>query len=217
MQSLFLRPAVHLASVGDDVVSLDVQSGDYSCLPGVGGFVPRPGPDGRLDLAVGEIADLLLETGLAVREAAAGVRTDLPPRASASFWRTERASITLADQRRFARACLSATPQFWRAPFGALMAIVQRGRLARADGSMSALERDAQVFDQLAPFAPFQGECLFRAFLLLAYLRLERRDATWVFGVRTYPFQAHCWLQVGDTVINDAVERICGYTPILAV
>ena len=23
--------------------------------------------------------------------------------------------------------------------------------------------------------------------------------------------------QVGDTVINDAVERICGYTPIFAV
>ena len=92
----------------------------------------------------------------------------------------------------------------------------RRGSTSRQEGLPGcSFTRSNELRGQ--PFAPFQGECLFRAFLLLAYLRLEGRHATWVFGVRTYPFQAHCWLQVGDMVLNDAVERICGYTPIFAV
>jgi hypothetical protein len=66
-------------------------------------------------------------------------------------------------------------------------------------------------------FVPFQGECLFRAFMLLCFLRLGDCDARWVIGVKTYPFLAHCWLQVGRTVLDDAAERVCGFTPILTV
>jgi transglutaminase-like putative cysteine protease len=83
--------------------------------------------------------------------------------------------------------------------------------------SLGPTWRDAQAFDQLMPLVPFQGQCLFRSRLLLAFLRTADRDATWVFGVRTRPFQAHCWLQVHDTALDDAAERICGYTPILAL
>jgi hypothetical protein len=40
---------------------------------------------------------------------------------------------------------------------------------------------------------------------------------SWVFGVQTLPFGAHCWVQLGDTVINDTVEHVRGYTPIMMV
>ncbi|HEY2707198.1 MAG TPA: lasso peptide biosynthesis B2 protein [Caulobacteraceae bacterium] len=217
MQTLFLRPGIYVAALGDDLVSLDIDAGDYSCLLGVGGAVPPSGQDGRIDLAEDEVAELLLEARIAASQPGGDARVDLPPRAIASCWRTENALITVKDQRRFVRAYLSAAPRFWRAHFSGLLAAARCARCGGPQDPTTALRHDAQVFDQLSPFAPFHGECLFRAFVLLAYLRLEGRDATWVFGVRTYPFQAHCWLQVGDVVLNDAVERICAYTPILAV
>lgn len=53
--------------------------------------------------------------------------------------------------------------------------------------------------------------------------RLEVDDAgladalVWVFGVRTWPFAAHCWIQIGDLVVGDVLDRVRGYTPIRAV
>jgi hypothetical protein len=116
-----------------------------------------------------------------------------------------------------ARAYVRTARGLWRSSFRELLYEATRERPRGADTSPISIQRDAQAFDQLMPFVPFQGECLFRSRLLLAYLRTEGRDATWVFGVRTRPFQAHCWLQLGDTVLDDAAERLCGYVPILAV
>jgi hypothetical protein len=213
MQPLYLKAGVYLAAVGDDLISLDALAGDYACLPGLGRAFAPPGPDGWLDVS-SEAAESLLQAGLAGDEPQAGGSRTLPPSPTASCWRAQSVELTRADGLRFARACLEATPRFWRASFQTL---IQRPGPSRAAAPLETVQRDAQAFDQMAPFAPFQGECLFRSFLLLAFLRLEAREATWVFGVRTYPFRAHCWLQVGEVVLDDAVERVCAYVPILAV
>ncbi len=42
-------------------------------------------------------------------------------------------------------------------------------------------------------------------------------DAQLVFGVYPSPFSAHSWLQAGDTVLNDRVEYVRTFTPIMAV
>lgn len=217
LQPLFLRSGVHLAAVREDLITLDVEAGEYGCVPGVGRAVSKPGLDGRVDVAHAEVAELLLEADLVTHETGDAARSDLPPAARASCWRGESALLTARDRRRFAHAYLTAAPRFWLASFAVLVANAERGLSTGPEAPTPAVVRDAHVFDRLAPFAPFQGECLFRAFLLRTYLRLEGRDAAWVFGVRTYPFGAHCWLQVGDMVLDDAVERICAYTPILAV
>lgn len=52
----------------------------------------------------------------------------------------------------------------------------------------------------------------------LAFRRACRRlglDGTLVIGVRLDPFAAHCWFQHEDVVLNDSVERVRHYTPIL--
>jgi hypothetical protein len=36
-----------------------------------------------------------------------------------------------------------------------------------------------------------------------------------VFGVRTWPFHAHCWLQCDDVVLDDQADRVAAYAPIL--
>jgi hypothetical protein len=35
--------------------------------------------------------------------------------------------------------------------------------------------------------------------------------------VKASPFGAHCWLQEGDLILNDSVERVGAYTPIMIV
>ncbi|WP_415013983.1 lasso peptide biosynthesis B2 protein [Brevundimonas sp.] len=86
-----------------------------------------------------------------------------------------------------------------------------------ASGDPAPIVRAAAAFSHLLPWLPFEGACLRRSALLAAFLRRRGLRARWVFGVRTWPFAAHCWLQAGDICLNDDVERLAAYTPILAV
>ncbi len=38
-----------------------------------------------------------------------------------------------------------------------------------------------------------------------------------IFGVSMRPFRSHCWVQVGDIVINDRLDNIRNFTPILVL
>jgi hypothetical protein len=38
-----------------------------------------------------------------------------------------------------------------------------------------------------------------------------------VFAVRLDPFAAHCWLQHDELVLNDAVDRVGAFTPVLVL
>jgi hypothetical protein len=90
-------------------------------------------------------------------------------------------------------------------------------RRPAAPASPEAAARRSALFTRWAPWIPFQGACLYRAFFLLNFLRREGLGAHWVFGVRTWPFGAHCWLQAGDLVLDDDLDRVRRYTPILVV
>jgi hypothetical protein len=35
-----------------------------------------------------------------------------------------------------------------------------------------------------------------------------------VFGVRTHPFEAHCWLEKDRVILDDTVEHVRWFTPI---
>jgi hypothetical protein len=74
------------------------------------------------------------------------------------------------------------------------------------------------VFDRLRPLAfTARDACLFESLAMIEFLALFDLHASWVFGVQTAPFCSHCWVQLGDTVINDTVEHIRGFTPIMAI
>jgi hypothetical protein len=59
--------------------------------------------------------------------------------------------------------------------------------------------------------------CLFDSLCLLNFLALHGLFPRLVFGVIVEPFHAHCWLQKGNVVLNDTVERVSAYTPIMCV
>lgn len=72
-------------------------------------------------------------------------------------------------------------------------------------------------FNNFRPLFPRQYLCLFDSLALLNLLARHRQHPLWVFGVQIAPFAAHCWVQWDDVVLNDTVEEVRAYTPIMMV
>lgn len=211
-----LGPDIHLVAVGADLVVLNIAADAYFCLPDAACAVaPSRGDGFEID---GDLAEAFAAAGfLAGPDDPRRQPLNLPP-ASRFDLCGHVAAPRGSDMGRMARAFGSMVRLYYGAPLKHLVATAAWARPRRArEGDLDVLADRAARFDQLLPWVPFQGECLFRAFMLLRFLRLGGQDATWVFGVRTWPFQAHCWLQSGSTVLDDAVERVRPFTPIFAV
>src|SRR5690606_35933810 len=87
------------------------------------------------------------------------------------------------------------------------------GASARRDPD--AVTASARRFWRISPGLPVEGECLVRSAMLVSWLGRHGLRADWVFGVRLWPFSAHCWVQCSDVCLNDDFERLVAYTPIL--
>ena len=74
-----------------------------------------------------------------------------------------------------------------------------------------------QTFTALRPFIPINTICLLDSLSMFEFLRRRQIWATLVFGISHRPFSAHCWLQVGGTVLNDAAGYVRSRTTILTV
>jgi hypothetical protein len=106
---------------------------------------------------------------------------------------------------------------------------LRRGKLSRTLDRIERRRRGIQpnteidalpliaAFKKLRPFYPRQYLCLFDSLALLEYLARYRIFPLLVFGVVADPFQAHCWLQHGNAVLNDEFARVSKYKPILSL
>lgn len=72
------------------------------------------------------------------------------------------------------------------------------------------------TFMAYRPLFPIKYRCLFDSLALADYLARYRIFPTWVFGVRMDPFAAHCWIQHDTVVLNDSMDHIRNFTPIMA-
>jgi hypothetical protein len=89
-------------------------------------------------------------------------------------------------------------------------------QLTNAD--LTRLCRLIAIFGRVRPFVfTAKDACLFEALALFEYLMRRGYSPTWVFGVQGAPFAAHCWLQLDNVVLNDSVDHVRGFTPIMAV
>jgi hypothetical protein len=74
------------------------------------------------------------------------------------------------------------------------------------------------TFERLRPFVfTAHDRCLHDSLSLTRFLAGRRIFPRWVIGVKTRPFAAHSWVQVGHLVLNDLPEHVRRYTPILVV
>ena len=81
----------------------------------------------------------------------------------------------------------------------------------------SLLARGVGEFNHWRPFFPRDYLCLFDSLALFDLLIRRGVRVDWVYGVQAEPFEAHCWLQTGDLLVNDTLERTAPFMPILVV
>jgi hypothetical protein len=121
---------------------------------------------------------------------------------------------------RFFRAGFTATRNLkHRSLEDVVKAIAQRtlGRRDAAELDLPQVRRLVGTFVSLRSYFPRSYLCLFDSLALLEFLAFYEQFPTWVFGVNGNPFAAHCWVQYDSIVLNDTVESVAGYTPIMAV
>ena len=75
----------------------------------------------------------------------------------------------------------------------------------------------AAAYNAARRLVPTRPLCLPDSLALLACLARRGLAADLVFGVKLHPFSAHCWVQAGDIVLNDALDHVTIHTPILVV
>jgi hypothetical protein len=75
----------------------------------------------------------------------------------------------------------------------------------------------AARFHRARRSAPIDTVCLLDSIALVDFLARRRISARLVMGVKLNPFSAHCWVQHGDVILNEALDRAGAYTPILVI
>jgi hypothetical protein len=81
----------------------------------------------------------------------------------------------------------------------------------------STSSRMVRAFEHARLLRTAADRCLPRSIALALCLAMGGITARAAIGVRLAPFAAHSWVQAGDEVLNDSVEEVLRYRPILVV
>lgn len=208
-----LTPASHVrvADVGKDLIILDLDDDSYLCLAGeeaqdvilaVRGDEHDPSNpiirelvDAGLMREVDDYFPSILDPTLP--------EDGMPPRGSTIASLTLIPAILLGlIHYQFRRKALLRRP----------VPVAAKCRLDDA-----GVERLVQRFRQLRILLPRSGRCFVQSWLLFRTLRKRGVAAQWIFGVRTYPFEAHCWIEWQGRVLNDWADHVRWYEPIARV
>lgn len=135
----------------------------------------------------------------------------------------ESPSIDFRKSSEFLAAALFATFTLRFVSFERMIRQAKQSAARMPADARTRFDRD-QVRDLVATFVTLRpyfftarDACLFEALTLGRFLRRFGFDSRWVFGVQARPFAAHCWLQREGIVINDTVEHVSRYKPIMVV
>ena len=117
--------------------------------------------------------------------------------------------------------CWARSSLAWRS-FSFVVERIRARKPPRARGiAPSQLRKVAalvDVFRQLRPFVfAAEGRCLLHALTLTRFLSNYQIYPEWVIGVTTQPWGAHSWVQWDNYLLDSNPEKVCGYTPIMAV
>lgn len=91
-------------------------------------------------------------------------------------------------------------------------------RLAELKSRAVMPEADAQhligVFEAFRPWFPRRRVCLFDALALFRFMVMRGLGPDLVFGVRTAPFAAHCWVEWEGRLAGDSSDHCASFKPI---
>jgi len=218
-----LRKGISFCEVSEQLLFLDLVADRYFCLQPHAEHAFRSLLAGEhLDDAQRTNLSGMLHTGTLIEIAGYG-----QPRA---FRIHKQASLSLLDMQgtpiTFSRvaSALSAImgARFslrWRRLHKILRAI-DLGRTAwprSGPVDLDAIKDAATAFERTSRFLRSHDQCLPRSIALARYLAARGLPADLVLGVRLRPFAAHAWVQSGQWLVNDRIDTIRSYTPIVAV
>jgi hypothetical protein len=210
-----LAPQKYAAAFGPDIVVLDSEAGDYELFAGLAKDVRLIEAQRALLIEEAEIAAALAEAGLFGDRLSTSPRTlPRPPNRDATLSPTH--CVAIADRLRMANAWSNMLIRYHGRGFQQILTTARRGAQLNESADRNRVVARAQAFDRLAPYTPLQGDCFYRCFMLLQLLGADAHAVDWVFGIRTWPFMAHCWLQIDDVALTDHVDKLAHFSPILA-
>lgn len=207
-----LREDVHVALIDEDAVILDVAGDAYLCVPGGAAGFEGEGAERRL--RSGPMARSLKAAGM-VGDTPASAPRSPPVRPTRSIIHEPAARRPMAAGVWHAMGALDDLRRVRRRPgLASYLGMVREDPVLSRDADQVLAA--ARQFWDLVVWLPFEGECLQRSALLVAWLQRQGLRADWVFGVRLWPFSAHCWVQCENVCLNDDFERLQAFTPILS-
>lgn len=205
-------PHVKLASAGGDLVIFDMLQDEYLAIPRDSAAnvlsALADEPHDHLDPALTE----LLESGLLV--------------IGHEHWRPHEGSppAALPDPAPVARRysipllvsfLLAAVQTYLSYKRGKAIASMQpKGSIAAASLSPDNMAAIIAQFTWLRGLVPGSGRCLIQSMLLIRFLGHLGIRPELVFGVRTHPFEAHCWVEWDAHVLNDSPDHVRWFTVI---
>ena len=220
MRNLRLRPGLSFGCVDGELIFLDVDQDRYFALRGEAAALfksligTREKPCGN-DFGSLIAAGLLesAETPQPIRAARAGIpekslfddMSETPPIRFAAIAEIvarlvsiKRALVRRQVARRL-RRIEALKEQVWQQP-----------------SAGDALQL-AKRFNAARPVIPMALNCLSDSLALAEFLLKRGASADLVFGVKLTPFAAHAWIQTSDTILNDHVDHVREFTPVLVV
>lgn len=235
--SYYLHPAVRWCSVHGFCIFLDVYRDRYlslpiqsiePLLPYLDHMVNSPTPMrlGDIPEQLLSIANQLLAVGILTETPRAipriGCRDISPPtfllRRRRTTYRLPRYPSLLPV---FLKACTFAHVALRYLPLHRILSRIatRRDHEQRAQIEMGPPAiRLALAFHALRPLYPHAYLCMFDSLAMLNFLAHWHVFPAWVFGVSADPFEAHCWVQLGDQVICDTPTFAASrFVPIMAL
>jgi hypothetical protein len=238
MSAYFLSPHVHVCVAGRQVVLLDLERDKYLSLEyshPVGRWVsgwPVPIDPAPAQPAVvpGErengVLAKMISQGLLVADPtkgkeAAPVVSQQPRAALVEYDLDVCPHTNLAQLWNLFGAYAAAKWSLRHRPIRAVVeAAGLRGSRARSPQAVDIATARPLVtaFLYLRPwFYTARNACLLDSLTLVNFLARYGVHPQWIFGVKTDPFYAHCWVQQSDYVFNDTADYVRGFSPILVV
>lgn len=245
MSQYLLAPHVYLCVTDDHAVLLDLKRDKYvgvgraqmralqQCVKGWPSSHEATGSETREPCAQPESVHKMLASGMLTTDVARG-KEACPielPQPQSSLEQVDltargdlfdlRPAVAVRDVLNFILACASARLSLRLRSIASVVsraASRKRRRAPSATFDMRSARAKVAAYVHLRPLLfTAKDACLFDALALTNFLARYGIFATWVFGVQTGPFAAHCWVQHDEVVLNDTPENVRRYTPILAI
>jgi Transglutaminase-like superfamily len=220
---LALRTGISFCDVSDRLLFLDVVADRYFCLGKSAEHAFRT-MTRRHELNSQEMRALagLLRSGILVETTGASVPSPFSPIGNPTASLLD-LSLPHADLGQVAAAlsALVATRLFLR--FGRLQSVLHKLAAAKPPSTAmapivpEAMQAVAVAFERTARMVRSHDQCLPRSVALARRLAALGLSADLIIGVRLRPFAAHSWVQAGTWLVNDRIDTVRTYTPILSV